>query len=398
MLKRLSVSHYKSLESISVDFRKTNVIVGQNGAGKSNIIDAISFFSDIVHEDLDSAVMKRHGIESIRQWSKFRPFDISLELDFDTATGSGKYGFTLKSGKGGSYSVSEEHGEWHGSDPFQADLPLVYSSFNRTKDGSVSFDLGVIIAEKKYDAKNIQISPFDLYLTSISNTTYTVEGIVFSKIKDELSNLISYSIYPNTLREPRVVSRDSRLLADGSNLPTVLRKMTGPHKNSRDSVVEALSTLLPHLNGIQVKSAGGYYVPVLEGIGGNGEQHQFNLSQVSDGTLRMLGLLTALYQPDRPNMIAVEEPEQMIHPGALPILAEAMAEFVSGRGAGQRQIFLPTHSPNLIDLFQPEDIIWTNSSNGVTQCGRVDDRQLDILRKRLFTTGELFLSEGFFYS
>lgn len=391
MLTKLTASHYKSLEALTVEFKKTNVIVGLNGAGKSNIVDAISLFADILDEDLDSALMKRHGIESVRQWSKSRPYDVSLEVEFKNRNGWGKYGFSLKSARG-AYRISEEHGEWVGSNPFdrRTEGP-VRSAFKRKSD-SVTFDLGVLLPGKDEPPKStaISVSSSDLYINSLATRAMTIENLVFSEIAAELRGLVSYVIYPNTLRQPRVVSRDTRLLADGSNLPSILRKMTGNFRAGRDSVVEALHSLLPHISGLIVRSAGGYYVPVLEGQSPGGT-HQYNLSQVSDGTLRMLGLLTALYQPDQPRMIALEEPEQMIHPGALPVLAEAMEEYVL-KG---NQLFITTHSPNLLDLFEPEDIIWTSYQNGITVAGRVDSRQVDLVRSRLFTIGEVFTSEGF---
>jgi predicted ATPase len=397
MLTKLTASHYKSLEAISIDFSTINVIVGLNGAGKSNIIDVVSLFADVVHGDLDSAIMKRHGIESIRQWAKFRPYDISLEVEFTTRTGGGKYGFSLKSGRG-DYRVSEEHGEWVGADPFNSSSAgPIRSTFRRGKEGVVEFDIQAKLpgSSAPYKAKSIPISSSELYLTTLNTAGFTVEGVVFGGIAKELGNLVSYSIYPNTLRQPRVVSKEERLVADGSNLPSIIRKMTGSNRSRKDSIVEAISSLLPHIDGIIVRSAGGYYVPVLEGRGANDEAHQYNLSQVSDGTLRMLGLLTALYQPDRPRMIAIEEPEQMIHPGALPVLAEAMEEYVLSGGAEQHQLFITTHSPNLLDLFKPEHIIWTSYQNGVTNAGRVDDRQVKIIKSRLFTVGEVFTTEGF---
>jgi predicted ATPase len=112
------------------------------------------------------------------------------------------------------------------------------------------------------------------------------------------------------------------------------------------------------ISEFQVRSAAGFHVPVLRVKELNGETHDFNLSQISDGTLRTLGLLAAFYQPNAPSKIGVEEPEQMIHPGALTVLYEAMNSFVSASARRKRQVFVTTHSPTLIDLFEPEDLIW----------------------------------------
>jgi predicted ATPase len=125
-----------------------------------------------------------------------------------------------------------------------------------------------------------------------------------------------------------------------------------------------------------------------------GELHDFNLSQISDGTLRTLGLLTAFYQPTAPSKIGIEEPELMIHPGALQVIKDAMETYVALGSSRRTRVFLTTHSPALIDLFAPEDIIWTRFKNGITTSGNIGRRQMDIVKQHLFSVGELVIAEG----
>lgn len=154
---------------------------------------------------------------------------------------------------------------------------------------------------------------------------------------------------------------------------------------------------MPIAEEYRINSAGGYYVPTIKVREENGEAHEFGLSQISDGTLRALGILTALYQPRAPMKIAMEEPEQMIHPGALVVIAEAINDFAYKRVQGaNRQIFVTTHSPHLIDQFDPSVLIWTRKSGGHTEAGHVSERQLSLIKDSLFTPGELMLSEGIF--
>ena len=85
----------------------------------------------------------------------------------------------------------------------------------------------------------------------------------------------------------------------------------------------------------------------------------------------------------------------MIHPGALPIVAEAVRDFViSGRGNLDRQAFVTTHSPTLLDLFPPDKILWAKFSHGSTECGTIGPRQLQLIKENLFSPGELLLAEG----
>jgi predicted ATPase len=110
---------------------------------------------------------------------------------------------------------------------------------------------------------------------------------------------------------------------------------------------------------------------------------------MSDGTLRVLGILVALYQELGPGVIALEEPELTVHPGILQMLAEMIKE-VSQR----RQILLTTHSPELLDYFDPEDIVAVDYEDGATTARPLNKAQSKAVRERLFSLGELMTVEG----
>jgi predicted ATPase len=117
------------------------------------------------------------------------------------------------------------------------------------------------------------------------------------------------------------------------------------------------------------------------------------MAQLSDGTLRMLGMLTAFYQPRAPQRITLEEPEQMIHPGLLPVLLDASRDYLDG-GRTPRQTLFTTHSPTLLDQFEPTSIIATKFEKGVSKFAKISSRQVDVIKRRLFSAGELLVTEG----
>src|SRR3546814_4878669 len=93
MIKNITVNHFKSLESCSIDFEDVTVFVGPNSAGKSNVVDAIRFVTDALKNGLDRAVSDRHGINSIKQWSPTRPYQVSISLNVEEGSDSGRYSF-----------------------------------------------------------------------------------------------------------------------------------------------------------------------------------------------------------------------------------------------------------------------------------------------------------------
>lgn len=397
MITYASISHYKSISEAHLWFRPINIIVGPNGSGKSNIIDAVYFLHDCAADDIDTAVTKRHGIDSLRQWSRTRPYNIVLEVRFENSAGSGTYKVVISSAKG-HYRIIEESGAWRGPHPrerYRADSERKYSSFSRNENGEIN----LLTAFEDISPERVQkVSQDDLFLTSLTGRFAIGALSLFRPIADELASFSKYNIYPNTLRNPQLASRESALAEDGNNLSSVLKRINSNKRyvGIKEDILSSLRVIMPSVVDFQVRSAAGYYVPVLRVREPNNDLHDFNLSQISDGTLRSLGLLTAFYQPSAPTKIGVEEPEQMIHPGALSVIAEAINSFATSKQREKRQVFVTTHSPTLIDLFEPEDIIWAHFKNGVTECGHVKPRQLDIIKQQLFTAGELLIAEGLF--
>jgi predicted ATPase len=156
-----------------------------------------------------------------------------------------------------------------------------------------------------------------------------------------------------------------------------------------NQITDAMQAIMPNLERISVLSVGGFLVPQFHIIEPSGKKHIFNVSQLSDGSLRVLGLLTALYQVPKPSIIALEEPEQTVNPGVLTVLADSIKE-VSRRS----QILVTTHSPNLLDQFSAEVVKTVEYTNGRTRVDTINTNQMQIVRDRLFTLGELLVSEG----
>ena len=85
----------------------------------------------------------------------------------------------------------------------------------------------------------------------------------------------------------------------------------------------------------------------------------------------------------------------MIHPGLLPVLIDAARDY-SQSFERDNQLFLTTHSPNLLDLFDADDITRVQFKDGVTICGPILDRQKKLIKDSLFSPGEIMVAEGFF--
>ncbi len=414
MITRLTIEHFKSLERIDVSLSPLSVFVGPNASGKSNLIDAVRFVRDAVHYDLDRAVSDRHGIDSIRQWSRFKPYNTTISLNVaGNRNGRGHFTLTLGSSKG-NYRILREEGSWteplrnsaemdsHQGRLVEFAKPTHTHSilYNRSRGHETvrlaySRDCGstktVNVPFKETD--NLFIAFARVPLRSLSADA----GVSFRRLGDfaslrrELYDFEAYSIFPNTLRTPQKPSNERRLNSIGDNLTSVFKVLQRSRLGleCKTEILSALKLVMPNLENIVVQSLGGLMVPLFRVRERDGKLHDFNVSQISDGTLRIFGLLTALYQPFRPSIIALEEPEQTVNPGVLAVLAEAAKEI-----ATTSQILLTTYSPNFLDYFDAENIFSVGNDGGVTRIGPISSFQKDVVKQRLLTLGELMTAEG----
>jgi predicted ATPase len=395
MLIQAEVLNYKSVAHADLRFESETVIVGQNGVGKSNLLDAFHFVRDAARDGLDHAVTKRHGITSIRRWSKTRPFNITIRLVFKSNKEYGEYKFTIAS-KEGDFTVIEEEGAWTSQNPFSRDRKesnkYVTSKFSRIGSNKIEFH----IPDGPFsDMKSSSISDSEILLTQFGSSTFNPLNFYFNGLYKEISEFGAYSIYPNKIREPQSISNAEVLADDGTNLASIIRQMrSSGTRSNRESLTSAIRQVVPFVSEIRIAAAGGFYVPVFRvKEDESGYAHDLNMSQISDGTLRMLGMLTAFYQPHAPNKIALEEPEQMIHPGLLPVLMDSARDYLDA-GDETRQLFMTTHSPTLLDLFKPSSLIGASFIGGISKFHPLSERQMRVVKDRLYTVGELLMVEG----
>ena len=154
-------------------------------------------------------------------------------------------------------------------------------------------------------------------------------------------------------------------------------------------LVAALGRVIAGVRGIRVQEVGGYLVTELEHEMQNGQTAWFPLAQESDGTLRVLGLLAALYQSTPHSLIAIEEPELSIHPGALAMLSEVIEE-----AATRSQVLITTQSPDLISRFSADQLRVVERVGTETKIGPIDKGQRETINKQLFSAGDLLRIEG----
>ncbi|HYL76436.1 MAG TPA: AAA family ATPase [Bryobacteraceae bacterium] len=175
------------------------------------------------------------------------------------------------------------------------------------------------------------------------------------------------------------------LLDDGTNLFNVLYRVVQQHKATFDRIVQYLRVIYPALTSVEPKEVGDFLT--LQFQENNGV---FYPTQVSDGTLRALAVLVALFQPGANggavSFVGLEEPETALHPAAAGVLFDALRE-----ASASLQVMATTHSADLLDKkeIDTDSILAVEQEKGMTRIGHVDHTGRQALKEQLYTAAEL---------
>jgi len=367
-LTRLVVKNYKSIAHADVRFANPTFLVGPNGSGKSNLLDAIQFVADALKSTLGYALGKRGGFESVvRQGAP--EFEVQLEISRQ-ADYSCHYGFAI--GRDREYAPIVLREEC------KVQSPMDRGEFRR--------DSGTVLALTHHPMPAPVRDRLHLVVAS---------GLVdFKTCYDTLCALTIYNPAVQQLRHDQEVFPPSNLLPDARNLTSVLRTMEPPQGGEAlAAVTDYLSAIASGVVGVSThfKGSGGQNFQFQQRRGDLAAPVTLYSHSMSDGTLRALCILVALFQPDshflpKLPLVGIEEPEASIHPGAAAVLFGAII-----RAAQHRQILVSTHSPDLLD---DEDLITdcilaVEMVDGETRVGPLDAASKQIVKERLHTVGEL---------
>lgn len=400
-LSELVISHYKSLGNVELtDIEPITVLVGCNGAGKSNVADVLRFLRDAVNQGLDHAVSTRGGIGLIRQYSPNKPYQVTLEfrfIDDEHPEAIIHYQLSLTSLREGDFRVERERAEW--SEPteftFNTDGELIEFEhepirFERNANGKISLSIhGKLVALENQR----QMQADTLALGQRFHTEKLFMGGHFGgeSLYKFIQNIRFSSVYPNTLRQPAHPDTDPVLKENGANWSSILRSLrkTSRGKQALEQIKEMMQVVMPQLEDISTQAVGGFIHPRFKVKEKSGKAHYFDPSQISDGTLRILGILLALYQTPSPSLMVIEEPEQTVNPALLAVLVDAFRE-----SSERTQLLITSHSPHLVDLFPPENIRVVTMKEGETHLAPIHSNQQEAIKEHLLSLEQIMSAEG----
>ena len=206
-----------------------------------------------------------------------------------------------------------------------------------------------------------------------------------------LAGIRSYSIEPSQLRELQDADSGTSLKADGSNAASVLQEIARRAPDDLARIGELLMTIAPNTTRVEPIKHGKKLTLEFTQEWGQNKQLKFESFSMSDGTLRALGLLSAVYQHPVPSVLLIEEPEATIHPGALGAILDLIRH-----AARQTQVIVTTHSPEILDAdwLQEQNLRIVDWQEGATRILSLAAGTREALREHLMSAGELMRSNA----
>ncbi|BAZ32477.1 putative ATPase [Cylindrospermum sp. NIES-4074] len=328
MLSKLKVQHYKSLFDTEVDLEPLTVFIGPNSSGKSNICEALAVLSEF---------LVRLVIDTDHQ-KIIRRFEESLEYLF-----------------GKEKSIKSKF--WHGKPDFfkfqVSTFPIIetYSEKSRIiSELAVDFDYSKRVVELGNIARTNTV--VDEYTSPLRDFLFSNEFLASPLLKSLLKVNI-YDFAPTSISTTTL--SNGNMDRTGQGIAYALLDILLANREGFDELQERLTQLVPNIKKI-VLPRGENQTFSLELVDRYSEHH-IPAADISDGTLRILAFLTALYQENTPSIICFEEIENGVHPWLLHKMMELL-KIVSTEGITGKpvQVLITTHSPVLLNYVEPYQV------------------------------------------
>lgn len=357
-IEYLRVTNYRALRDLELkNLTPLTVFLGPNGSGKSTIFDVFAFLAECFSAGLRKAWDRRGRFKELRSRNADGPIGIELKYRERPRSPIITYYLAIEE-EGKSPVVVEEWLKWRRG---QFGQPFRFLDFRMGAGRVVSGDQPDESDERIDEALD---SPEMLAVNTLGQ--FARHPRVSALRRFITGWYLSYLTADNTRAIPEAGPQE-RLSATGNNLPNVIQYLKEQHPSRLEQILTALSRRVPRLEKVdaelmadgrlllQIKDAP-FEKPILAKF-------------ASDGTLKMLAYLTVLYDPEPPQLVGIEEPENHLHPRILPELAEECRQ-----ACGRTQLMVTTHSPFFVSALTPEELwVLYRNEEGYTQAKRTSD-------------------------
>jgi predicted ATPase len=389
MIRRIKIDGYKSFGSMELELRPLTVIFGPNASGKSNFLDALYLLSGVVTEKnlkaafqghrglpLESFYYGREGYEErLKRGNLQFTFEVDVEISSAVKERVEKIVLEKRKGIDSPHSskqiVMEKWLRYHltiEALPETGHLRVMNERLCAIKVNGEEKRRNPFL-EKKEDRLHLRMEgqshptyhEIGLDHTVVSTALYEPHYPHLTAFRLELSNWRTYYLEPRTLmREEVPVAQIESLGPRGENLAAFLNTLKHQYPKDYEALSLSLKLILPTAANIEVEQSKEGRV----GLRLYENEHWFSSRLISEGTLRLIGLLCAVHPRNPATVVAFEEPENGVHPVRLKIISDLLKNASS---LYEKQIIVTTHSPILPGYFEDDDLFISSKEENQTR-------------------------------
>jgi predicted ATPase len=351
----LRLAGYKSIEQIDLDLRPFNILIGANGAGKSNLLSWFRFLNSITTERLQLHVADAGEADAVLHHGVRRTQRLTCDVRFSSDDGSNTYALGLQSTATGKLMFEYER--------------LLYSKKGR--ENPLVVDMGAGHLESN--------------LVRTLRSGGGTDGKTAKFIKWNLDRFRYYHFHDTSktapIKQPSYLDGERFLTHDAGNLAAFLYRISQVSLAALEAIEETIRMVAPFFDRFVLEPSATSTTVKLRWRE-RGAESIFGPHQLSDGTLRFMCLATLLLQPNDeaflpPRLIVLDEPELGLHPYAISVLGGLLRQATSWS-----QVLVATQSPLLLDAVveepaQIEDVLVAEHEKGKSTFHRYTAEQMN---------------------
>lgn len=340
MIEQIIIENFRSIRLQQINLRSLNVLIGSNGAGKSNFISFFELVQNIIKQNLGGYVLGKGGANRLLYKGLKSSSYLRGLIDFSNTNA---FFFRLKPTVGNKLFI-DYTGDYFNSHQL------------KSKDYEKIWDK--MVWDKSAEESDI------------INKTYRAPHLI-----DFINDFIVYHFHDTSESSPMrgqcPIGDNVILRSDASNLAAFLYRLQQTEPLSFKLIENVVKSVAPYFKRFLLqpdRNDPKYITLEWEEVGSDMYLDAYSLS---DGTIRFIALATILLQPGLPSTIIIDEPELGLHPFAINKLCGLIR-----KASLKTQVIIATQSVNILDCFSPEDIITVDRQNSQTVFQRLDEKEL----------------------
>jgi predicted ATPase len=359
-IEYLKVQNYRALHNLELkNLTPLTVFLGPNGSGKSTIFDVFAFLSECFTESLRKAWDRRGRFRELRTRDSEGCIIIELKYRETSASPLITYHLAIDEENNRPF-IAEEWLQWRRG---RSGQPFRFLNFKKGEGQVISGE----IPDEEGDRITEQLASSELL--AVNTLGQFAKHPRVSALRRFITGwYLSYLTADHT-RSLTEAGAQERLSATGDNLPNVIQYLKEQHPQRLEEILKTLSVRIPRLEKVEasIMQDGRLLLEIKDAP----FSHPILAKFASDGTLKLLAYLIVLFDPNPPQLVGIEEPENHLHPRLLlPLAGECRS------ASANTQLMVTTHSPFFVDSLKPEELwVLYRDEKGFTQAKRTADMQ-----------------------